>query len=200
MFSKKYQIFVAVVMFLSGVLMALLIAQGGPTSPPSGTQVEGKPVPTQGEGLAATLPARLPSPAAFEGPNGKDVSLDDFRDKWVLVNFWATWCGPCVREMPAFQRMLDKMGKDAPAFVAISIDAMGRAASEPFATQQGWTHVKAYADPKSDLYRTFTSPGIPLTILLNPEGKEVARRLGPAQWDGELVTGQIRKLMAGEQL
>ncbi len=200
MFSKRYQLFVAVAMFLAGIAMAMLLSQGGPEPSQPSTTVSGKPVPTQGEGLAATVPPQLPSPVAFEGPDGKDVTLDDFKGSWVIVNFWATWCSPCVAEMPAFKRMLDGLGADAPKFVAISIDAMGRAAAEPFAQSKGWTHVKAYADPKSDLYRTFQSPGIPLTVLIDPEGREVARRLGPAKWDGDLATGQIKRLMAGEKL
>lgn len=199
MFSKRYQLVVAVAMFLAGIALAFFTSQGPQYAPPA-TQVGGKPVPSQGEGLAATLPPALPSPAAFEGPDGKDVVLDDFKGQWVIVNFWATWCQPCIAEMPAFGRMLEAMGKDAPKFVAISIDAMGRAAAEPFAKSKGWTHVKPYADPKSDLYRTFASPGIPLTLVFNPEGREVARRLGPAKWDGEFVTSQIQRLIAGEKL
>ncbi|MBI5013624.1 MAG: TlpA family protein disulfide reductase [Methylocystis sp.] len=200
MFSKRYQLVVAFAMFLAGIALAFFMSSQEPQYASPSTQVGGRPVPSQGEGLAATLPPALPSPAAFEGPDGKDVVLDDFQGQWVIVNFWATWCQPCIAEMPALGRMLETMGKDAPKFVAISIDAMGRAAAEPFAKSKGWTHVTAYADPKSDLYRSFASPGIPLTLIFDPEGREVARRLGPAKWDGEFVTGQIKRLMARQPI
>lgn len=203
MFSKKYQFVMAALMFLAGLFTSYLFMGGQPQAPtqaPQETQVSGKPVPTQGEGLAATQPPALPPPAAFEGPDGKDVTLDDFKGRWLVVNFWATWCQPCIAEMPAFGRMLEKMGDKAPQFIPISIDAMGRAAAEPFAQSKGWAHVKPYADAKSDLYRNFHSPGIPLTVIIDPQGREVARRLGPAAWDGELVMGQLNRLMADGKL
>lgn len=200
MFSNKQQVIVAVVMFLAGLFMAVLLVQTSQRQPYSDTPLTARQAPIQGEGLAGTVPPARPSPALFEGPDGKDVSLDDFKGRWLVVNFWATWCPPCIQEMPAFARMLEAMGDQAPQFVAISVDAMGRGAAEPFAQSKGWTHVKAYADARSDLYRTFQSPGIPLTIVIDPEGREVARRLGPAQWDGELVMGQMKRLMADGKL
>ncbi|TAN49127.1 MAG: redoxin domain-containing protein [Rhodospirillales bacterium] len=200
MFSRRNQLILALSMFFGGIMLALWLAANQPQMPQSPIVLSQKPAPTQGDGLAATNPPVLPSPAAFEGPDGKPVTLEDFKGRWVVVNFWATWCGPCVKEMPAFARLLDGMGQDAPLFVPISIDAMGRAAAEPFAASKGWTHVKAYTDAKSDLYRTLMSPGIPLTLVLDPQGREVARRLGPAEWDRDPALSQIKKLMAGQPL
>jgi thiol-disulfide isomerase/thioredoxin len=118
--------------------------------------------------------------AQFEGPDGKPTSLAAFRGAPVLVNLWATWCAPCIKEMPT----LDALAGDGKLkVVAVSQDLEGRKAAAPFLAKHGWTKLAGYADPKLGL-STGLNANLPTTILYDAAGKELWRVQGAMEWTG----------------
>jgi thiol-disulfide isomerase/thioredoxin len=115
--------------------------------------------------------------------DGTPTTLGAYRGKVVFVNFWATWCGPCVAEMPSIQRLQEKM-KDAPVqFLLVSDESP--ATIEKFLKQKQWALQPFHGDGKPpSLFRT---DGIPATFIVNPRGAVVYRHVGMAQWDADVV-------------
>ncbi|HMO06131.1 MAG TPA: TlpA disulfide reductase family protein [Paracoccaceae bacterium] len=105
-------------------------------------------------------------------------SLDEWRGQWVVVNFWATWCAPCRHEMPS----LDALAATGQPVVTIATGRNPVPSIERFWAETGITHLPALRDPRSDLARQIGILGLPVTVILNPEGQEVARLTGDADW------------------
>lgn len=123
--------------------------------------------------------------ASTELVNAADqpVSLEDYRGKWVVVNFWATWCAPCRKEMPS----LDRLQSALPDIAVVPI-ATGRNAVpgiERFFAEAEIENLPIIRDPKSQLAKASGVLGLPVTVILNPDGQEVARLIGDAEWDSD---------------
>ena len=114
--------------------------------------------------------------AAFQDPAGKPTTLAAFRGKPVLVNLWATWCAPCIKELPT----LDALAAGDVRVVAVSQD-MDAAKPEPFLASKGLTRLAPYRDPKMAL-ATALGANLPTTILYDAAGKEVWRVTGERDW------------------
>jgi thiol-disulfide isomerase/thioredoxin len=106
-------------------------------------------------------------------------SLAEWRGKWVVVNFWATWCAPCRSEMPG----LDRLSAGGTTVVTVASGRNPVPAIQRFWSETGLSHLPVLRDPTSDLSRQMAILGLPVTVILNPEGQEVARLTGDAQWD-----------------
>ena len=142
-----------------------------PSSPDNGTDVIGKLV-RDHKGEAA--PA-----AGFTGPDGKPLTLASFAGKPVLLNLWATWCGPCKAEMPT----LDKVaGEGKVQVLTVSQDLDGKAAVDPYLAKSGLKAVKGYTDKELHMSAAFGNPSLPTTILYDSSGKEVWRMIGGMDW------------------
>ncbi|QTD55266.1 TlpA family protein disulfide reductase [Parasphingorhabdus cellanae] len=119
----------------------------------------------------------------FKDPDGKIVSLSDFVGKPVLVNIWATWCAPCVVEMP----MLDELAareKDRLKVLVVSQDIQGAEKVDPFFAKADFNELEAYTDQENGLSFGFGSGLMPTTVLYDASGKEVWRVIGAMDWDG----------------
>jgi len=152
-----------------------------------------------GETTGATLPSELAtgqmaalvihkSPQdipdfTFTDADGKEQSLAKWRGKTVLVNLWATWCAPCREEMPGLAELQRNYGGDDFEVVAISLDQKGAPAAKAFLDEIKISNLALYLDPTTKSLRSLKSVGLPTTILVNPQGKEVARLMGTALWD-----------------
>ncbi len=126
----------------------------------------------------------------FEGPNGQAVHLVDFKGAPLLVNLWATWCGPCVAEMPALDSLAEQQGAKLQVIV-VSQDSQGRAVVDPWWAKQKFKRLKPYIDAKSDLGFAFDTGMVPTTILYDGDGKEIWRVLGAENWTGKEAAALI---------
>lgn len=143
------------------------------------------------------VPTPRPVPAvSFLDAHGKPASLADYRGKVVLLNIWATWCPPCVHEMPTLNKLQQKLGGRDFAVLALSVDRGGVFAVQSFYQENFIDHLAVAVDPTARALDTLQVMGTPTTILIDREGREVARTLGPEDWDEPGVIAQIRGYMA----
>jgi thiol-disulfide isomerase/thioredoxin len=119
----------------------------------------------------------------FQDKMGQPVNLDSFKGKVVVLNFWATWCPPCVAEMPALDKLQSELGGEDFAVVAVSTDRQGIKKSAPFYRKAGITHLDLYNDARGGMLDAFQAHALPITILIDRDGQVVGRMEGPAQWD-----------------
>ena len=135
--------------------------------------------------------------SGFLNAAGEPVTLADFRGRVVLLNLWATWCAPCVQEMPELDRLQAEMGSDDFQVVAVSLDKAGLAEAGPFLNDLGLRNLDRYADPTTRLGPDLKVPGLPVTVLVDREGREIGRMTGLANWDSEDAKALIRHHLAG---
>jgi thiol-disulfide isomerase/thioredoxin len=136
-------------------------------------------------------PEAIPE-ATFQDATGKERTLADWRGKVVLLNLWATWCLPCRKEMPSLDRLQKALGSDKFEVVAVSVDRKGLDASRKFLEETEVKSLGLYVDPATRMTSTFKVVGLPATLLINAEGREIGRLLGPAEWDSEEAKQLIR--------
>ena len=167
--------------------------------------------------IAATTLAAVPSAAAkagatmsmhdtpkplpavgFEGGDGVPRTLADFRGKVVLLNIWATWCGPCRHEMPTLDRLQAELGGPGFEVVALSIDRAGIEAVTASYAEVGVQHLAKYIDESGNAARQLNALGLPTTLLIDRVGREIGRLVGPAAWDTPQMVAFLRKYLAKE--
>lgn len=134
-----------------------------------------------------------PVTANFANESGNYVSFEDFAGKVALVNFWATWCPPCIKEMPALDRLNAAMADDGIEVVAVNLERRGRAKARAFFDKTGIEHLTLYADEGNRMGPALGILGLPVTILLDREGREVARLMGDAEWDSPEAQALLRR-------
>lgn len=141
--------------------------------------------------VASDPPIPVPD-TPFIGVDGESIKLADYKGRLVLLNFWATWCAPCIRELPSIETLASSV-KD-PRFMVrlVSIDRGGAKAHKPFLEKLGITGIASASDPRAALLRALKGPGIPITVLINPEGLMVGRLIGDAHWDSPAARALIK--------
>jgi thiol-disulfide isomerase/thioredoxin len=138
-------------------------------------------------------PAPRPLPEIrFENGQGEAMSLADFRGGVVLLNIWATWCAPCRREMPTLDRLQATLGGPDFQVVALSLDRKGLSAVQEFYAELGLETLPIYIDETGAAQRALSVLGLPTTLLLDREGNEIGRLLGPAEWDSPEMVEFLR--------
>ncbi len=134
-----------------------------------------------------------PAPATvFSDLDGQARSLADFRGRVVLLNFWATWCAPCIHEMPSLDRLQASLGPEGLTVIALSVDRGGAHVVAPFLTRLGIEHLEVFLDPSNETGRSFAVPGLPTTYLIDQGGQIVGALAGPAEWDSPDAKALIR--------
>lgn len=141
--------------------------------------------------------AAHPEPAAvpeigFTDAEGKALTLADFKGRVVLLNLWATWCAPCVEEMPSLDRLQARLGGQDFAVVALSVDRQGRSLVQPFVEKLGVRNLPIYLDTGSAAMRALKIRGLPTTVLIDRDGREVGRLEGAASWDSKDAEALLR--------
>ena len=148
--------------------------------------------------LTLTEPRRLPN--IHFTADGRDTDLAQLHGKVVLLNLWATWCPPCRTEMPSLDRLQAQLGSKDFEVVALSIDAgdQGRTAVQSFYATVGIRHLKVYHDPQSLAGVTLGVIGVPTTLLLDQNGREIGRMPGAAAWDGPEALALIKRHLSSQ--
>ncbi len=140
-------------------------------------------------------PADLPEVVLLDARDGTH-SLADYHGKWVVLNFWATWCAPCRHEMPSLDRLQEALPEIAVVPVATGRNSV--TGIERFFAEVGIKHLPILRDPTSELARGMAVMGLPVTVVLNPEGQEVARLIGDAEWDSASAKAIMAAFVAGQ--
>lgn len=127
------------------------------------------------------------------GRDGTSFGLERFAGKIVVLNFWATWCAPCIEELPSLVRLQEKLGTRA-FVVALSLDRGGLDEVVPFLEEQAIA-IEPYVDASMAAMRLFRLSGMPTTVIIDGQGREIGRIVGPAVWDDamhlELIEGFV---------
>ena len=141
--------------------------------------------------------AGMPAPTtAVYGPDGGAATLARYQGKLVVLNFWATWCGPCVRELPALQRLSETLPPERARVVLLSQDRGGFATIAPFLDKLGIAIADSYVDDKLAFSRIAGVAALPTTILIGPDGVERGRLTGHAEWDSPEALALIGHYLA----
>ncbi|QAX28608.1 TlpA family protein disulfide reductase [Leisingera sp. NJS204] len=139
------------------------------------------------------------SAAAFELANGAGTaSLEDYQGKVVLLNFWATWCAPCRKEMPQLAELQEEFGGEDFEVLTIATGRNSPAGIQKFFDENGISNLPRHQDPKQALAREMAVIGLPITVLLDRDGKEVARLLGDAEWNSDSAKEIVKAMIASE--
>jgi thiol-disulfide isomerase/thioredoxin len=126
------------------------------------------------------------------GTDGKKTKLSALPGKVIVLNFWATWCGPCVSEMPALQKLADTYKDRGLSVVGINVDEDWEKVLEPFRKRNQITF-PSYVDPKSELSDAFGISGLPLTLVIGPGRKLLFEKMGAEEWFDDPVRKQFER-------
>lgn len=136
------------------------------------------------------------SATPFRDRDGNEVRLADFEGQVVLVNFWATWCAPCVAEMPALDRLAARLAADHVddriKVITMSIDRQGYEVTDPFFERVGIENLPSYLDQSNKLTLEMQATVLPTTVLIGADGGFLGRLVGPAEWDSDDAVRLLR--------
>jgi thiol-disulfide isomerase/thioredoxin len=170
----------------AGTLLAALPGrQAARAASPTGKLVESEP--------------KAPPEFSFADAEGKVHTVADFAGKGLVINLWATWCPPCVAEMPALDRAQAALAGEGIVVLALSSDRGGKEKVEPFYRERGIRTLGIWLDPRGTATRTLGARGLPTTVILDRQGRERARLEGAAEWDTPEMLATIRRLVAVEE-
>jgi thiol-disulfide isomerase/thioredoxin len=142
----------------------------------------------------ASRPHAAPD-AHFNSETGAQLSLEDFRGQVVLLNIWATWCGPCRAEMPSLDRLQTRHGSQGLRVVAVSIDEGGLTTVRRFFQKQSIRNLKLYADRDHSTAAAFDVGPIPMTILIDRDGNMVGQIIGGTRWDSPEAVALVERYL-----
>ncbi len=145
---------------------------------------------------ASELPVEERSEASYNFQlksltDGSTLNFEEYKGKVVFVNLWATWCAPCIAEMPSIQKLYDKVDSDDIKFVMISLDN-SESKARKFVAKKGFTF-PTYAKPPS-LPKVYQTASIPTTFVISKEGQIVSRKVGMANYDKKSFLNFLTKL------
>lgn len=144
------------------------------------------------EGIDRSQKGKAAPATVFHDAGGKDVTLATFKGRPILVNLWATWCAPCVKELPTLDKAASAAGPDGLQVIAISQDAGPRPSVVAFLKSNGIANLKPYHDPAMAMSGALGAQVLPTSILYDAHGREVWRYVGDLDWTG----AEAAKLLA----
>jgi thiol-disulfide isomerase/thioredoxin len=135
------------------------------------------------------------SDTTFLTESEDDVSLEEYRGKYVVLNFWATWCAPCRKEMPALNALQTQFGGEGFAVVTVATGRNPIAAIDTFFDDAGIDALPKHRDPSQSFARDMGVLGLPITVIISPEGQEIARLRGDAEWHSASAQAIVSALL-----
>lgn len=176
--------------------MLLLAAACQPQQPAESDGAEAAGVPAKG--VDRSHAGKSAPDAVFADPDGGEISLADFRGTPVLVNLWATWCAPCVKELPTLDALSKRhSGDGAIGVIAISQDAGPQPSVSAFLDKLKVEDLGAYHDPEMALSGALGVQVLPTTIYYDSDGRELWRYVGDLDWSGEQAARLLAEAGAG---
>jgi thiol-disulfide isomerase/thioredoxin len=137
---------------------------------------------------------------AFRDSAGKEFKLADFRGRYMLVNLWATWCGPCINELPELAKLQKELPQDRITVVPVDVlEKLDAAKVGDFLNAHGAGGLPVYIDSAFATQRGFAANELPLTVLIDSEGREVARAAGGQKWDDPATVAYLKSVSAPAQ-
>lgn len=153
-------------------------------------------------GLSNLLPAEPPKPVPqtpFFDMDGNQVTIADYRGKAIILNFWATWCPPCVAEMASLDRLQGELAGSNMEVLALNEDRNGEEAASAFFEERGLSHLRILIDHDMKLSRAVGVSGMPTTLLINENGEEIAAVLGEAEWDSPDIIAFLKECLGEDK-
>jgi thiol-disulfide isomerase/thioredoxin len=200
----RHRLLIAATVAVSAVVFLLLGFEYGSQLLSSGQAVRqpdltvgsgGSSVPTNPLELSILDQPRALQEIRFQDDEGHDLTLADFRGRVVLLNVWATWCVPCRKEMPALDRLQARLGGKDFLVIPLSIDREGITPVKRFYQEVRVEKLGMYVDPSGRGSHSLAVPGVPTTLLIDREGREVARKMGDAEWDGPEMVSLVERIL-----
>ncbi len=177
------------------VFLAMLAVAGCDRQKPEAQQGEGIGAPVAGvkRGIDRSHAGAAAPDNVFHDPDGEDISLAEFRGVPVLVNLWASWCAPCIKELPTLQKVEQAQSKDGQlGVIAVSQDRAPKSSVDAFLADKDIARFAAFHDPEMALSGALGVEVLPTSILFDSEGREVWRYVGDLDWTG----AEAQKLLA----
>lgn len=198
--SKMRQILIVVMLLAGGAACLYVLGSAWPGgNKEANTAAKGKPPAPQLHAWLQLSPRPATPRAAFTAMDGASKTLADFTGKPVLLNVWATWCEPCIREMPALDRLAGQLGQNGPFQVLTVNEDRNPEDAQKWLTDNQIHNLPLHGDGKlalvRDLYVANYPSGLPVSVLYDANGHEVARWYGEAHWDTAEMMGQIMDLL-----
>ena len=144
-----------------------------------------------------SAPKPVSDAAFFLADDAGTATLADYRGKYILLNFWATWCAPCRKEMPMLSALQAEFGGDEFEVLTLATGRNSLGGIKKFFAEAGITNLPLHTDPKQALAREMAVLGLPITVILNPEGQEIARLRGDADWVSDSARAILAALLQG---
>ncbi len=179
---------------IRAVLVALAFSVIVVISPPHAS-AEGGKCAAAGSGIVSFQPALPPRPVRqVPFVEGTDTvrTIADYRGRAVVLNFWATWCAPCVREMPSLDRLQAKVSGEGIEVLTLSVDRGGAPVIKRFFKKHGIRNLPVLVDKRGEVLRKLRVRGLPTTLLIDARGNEVGRVLGALEWDSPEAVALVR--------
>ena len=157
-----------------------------PGTPPGADHAGAMAVPPTSGTIRNFTPMNPGRPAPIESffdAEGRALTLQQFAGKVVLLNLWATWCAPCLKELPSLDRLQAQLGGDRFAVVAVSVDRNGVAAVRPYFEKLKISHLPIYVDSSFRIAKALDVDNLPASVVIGADGLVAGRMIGPAEWD-----------------
>ncbi|MEJ6747786.1 MAG: TlpA disulfide reductase family protein [Yoonia sp.] len=135
---------------------------------------------------------------AFLSEDGTEMTLADFNGKYITLNFWATWCAPCRKEMPELSALQTDLGSDTFQVVTVATGRNPLPAMKKFFDEIGIDNLPLHTDARQSFARSMGVLGLPVTLIMDPDGNEIARLQGEADWSSDSAVAIITTLIASD--